>query len=88
MSFTQIALNRTELIAGLTGFDGRITWDESKPNGQPRRLLNTDRARTAFGFEARTSFAAGLERTIQWYRDSVRHAGPVSLTAAGNVVMR
>jgi GDP-L-fucose synthase len=57
-----------ELIAELTGFTGEITWDESMPNGQPRRSLDASRARELFGFEARTSLREGLERTIAWYR--------------------
>lgn len=57
----------TELIARLTGFEGRIVWDTSKPNGQPRRKLDTSRARELFGFEARTSFEEGLRKTIDWY---------------------
>jgi len=57
----------TELIARLTGFTGRITWDTSKPNGQPRRKLDVTRARERFGFAAHTSFEAGLRRTIAWY---------------------
>jgi GDP-L-fucose synthase len=57
-----------ELIAELAGFTGEITWDESMPNGQPRRSLDTSRAQELFGFEARTSLREGLERTIAWYR--------------------
>ena len=57
-----------ELIAELTGFTGEITWDESMPNGQPRRSLDASRAKELFGFEARTSLREGLERTITWYR--------------------
>jgi len=57
-----------ELIAELTGFTGEITWDESMPNGQPRRSLDASRAKEQFGFEARTSLREGLERTIAWYR--------------------
>ena len=56
------------LIADLTGFRGRIEWDASKPDGQPRRSLDTQRARDAFGFTARTNFREGLQRTIEWYR--------------------
>jgi GDP-L-fucose synthase len=52
------------LIAELTGFEGRIEWDTSKPNGQPRRMLDTSRARDAFGFEATVTLREGLERTI------------------------
>jgi GDP-L-fucose synthase len=58
-----------ELIAELTGFDGTIEWDASKPNGQPRRKLDVSRARELFGFEAHTSLRDGLERTIAWYRE-------------------
>jgi len=57
------------LISQLTGFNGRIVWDTSKPNGQPRRGLDTSRARDLFGFTARTSFEDGLRETIAWYRE-------------------
>src|SRR3990170_2777802 len=56
-----------ELIAKLTGFEGELHWDASKPDGQPRRALDTSRARERFGFEARTTFEEGLRRTIDWY---------------------
>ena len=56
-----------ELIARLTGFSGEIRWDHSKPDGQPRRALDTSRAREAFGFTAGTSFEDGLRATIEWY---------------------
>jgi GDP-L-fucose synthase len=59
----------TGLIARLTGFAGAITWDESKPNGQPRRMLDTTRARERFGFSSRTSLEEGLRRTIRWYQE-------------------
>ncbi len=58
----------TELIAELVGFEGEVVWDTTKPDGQPRRSLDTSRAREAFGFEAKTSFREGLERTIEWYK--------------------
>jgi GDP-L-fucose synthase len=57
-------------IAALCGFEGRIVWDPSKPNGQPRRCLDVSRARERFGFVARTDFDAGLRATIDWYRQS------------------
>ena len=60
-----------ETIAELTGFEGEIVWDTSMPNGQPRRGLDTSRARELFGFEARTPLREGLERTIAWYRSAV-----------------
>jgi len=59
----------TETIARLTGFEGRLRWDPSKPDGQPRRALDTSRARERFGFEASTSLEDGLRRTIDWYRE-------------------
>ena len=57
-----------EMIARLTGFDGKIVWDTSKPNGQPRRKLDTMRAERYFGFRAHTPFEEGLRQTIEWYR--------------------
>jgi len=57
----------TELIARLTGFGGEIRWDASKPDGQPRRALDTSRAREAFGFSAGTPFEDGMRTTIEWY---------------------
>jgi GDP-L-fucose synthase len=58
------------LIAVACGFEGDIVWDPTKPNGQPRRCLDTSRAADRFGFRARTSLEAGLKRTIEWYRDA------------------
>jgi len=58
-----------KLIAKLTGFKGKIVWDTTKPDGQPRRCLDTSKAEKEFGFKARTSFAEGLEKTIHWYRN-------------------
>lgn len=56
-----------ELIADLTGFEGTIVWDTSKPNGQPRRVLDVNRANQSFGFQAQMNFTNGLRRTIEWY---------------------
>ncbi len=56
------------IIAEATGFGGRVVWDTSKPNGQPRRKLDTSRAKKLFGFEARTRFEDGLRKTVEWYR--------------------
>jgi GDP-L-fucose synthase len=61
-----------ERIAHEVGFTGRIVWDRSQPNGQPRRKLDTERAASEFGFRARIDFETGLHRTVEWYRD--RHA--------------
>lgn len=58
----------TEKVARLTGFEGAIEWDSSKPDGQPRRKLDTSRARELFSFEATIGLDDGLERTIQWFR--------------------
>ncbi|MCX7634365.1 MAG: GDP-L-fucose synthase [Syntrophales bacterium] len=57
------------LIVELTGFKGRIVWDTSQPDGQPRRMLDTTRAREAFGFQAKTGFQEGLAKTIAWYEE-------------------
>jgi GDP-L-fucose synthase len=62
------------LVAEVTGFDGRITWDASMPNGQPRRALDAGRALELFGWEARTDLAAGLEHTVEWYRAQMHAA--------------
>ena len=59
-----------ELIGELTGFEGEIVWDTSKPNGQPRRKLDVSRARELFGFEAKTTLRDGLGRTVAWYRSA------------------
>jgi len=59
-----------ELIAKLTNFKGKIIWDASKPDGQPRRKLDTSRAEKEFGFRAQMSLEEGLKRTIQWYLNS------------------
>ena len=59
-------------IAALTGFAGRIVWDATKPNGQPRRCLDVSRAEHEFGFRARTTFEVGLKRTIDWYEEHRR----------------
>lgn len=55
------------LIARLVGFGGEIVWDATKPDGQPRRCLDTTRAEALFGFRARTRFQEGLSRTVEWY---------------------
>ena len=55
------------LIVELTGFKGKIVWDETRPDGQPRRMLDTTRALKEFGFKAKTDFQAGLKKTIDWY---------------------
>jgi GDP-L-fucose synthase len=62
------------LIAEVTGFSGEIRWDTSKPNGQPRRRLDTSRAEERFGFRAAVPLREGVERTVAWYR-SARIAG-------------
>ncbi len=69
------------LISKLAGFTGRVRWDASKPDGQPRRHLDTRKAKTEFGFEAHTSLEEGLARTIKFYEDlpphpAVRRQGP------------
>jgi len=60
------------LIANLTGFEGDLLWDTTKPDGQPRRCLDVSRARDEFGFVAQTPFEEGLKNTIEWYARSVQ----------------
>jgi GDP-L-fucose synthase len=57
-----------ELICELMAFDGEIVWETDKPNGQPRRCLDTERAKQTFGFTAQVDFRQGLKNTIEWYR--------------------
>ncbi len=59
-----------ELIAKLTNFTGELVWDTSKPNGQPRRALDVNRAKEHFGFEAAMHFEEGLRRTIEWFKEN------------------
>jgi GDP-L-fucose synthase len=68
-----------ELIAQVTGFTGEIRWDTSKPDGQPRRVLDTTRAAREFGFQASTSFEDGMRTTVHWFRE---HVGVVEPTRA------
>ena len=61
-----------DLIRDITGFKGKIVWDASKPDGQPRRCLDTSRAFKEFGFEAKMDFKTGLGKTIKWYAENVK----------------
>jgi GDP-L-fucose synthase len=58
------------MIARLTGFEGQLVWDTSKPNGQPRRGLDTTRAKENFDFKAKMLFEEGLKNTITWYMEN------------------
>jgi GDP-L-fucose synthase len=58
------------LIGDFTGFKGKVLWDTSKPDGQPRRMLDTAKAFNEFGFKARTDFSKGLKETLEWYKRS------------------
>lgn len=60
-----------DLICKLTGFKGKVIWDTSKPDGQPRRCLNTVKACKEFGFKAQIPFEEGLKKTIEWYREQM-----------------
>jgi GDP-L-fucose synthase len=64
-----------ETIARLSGFEGRLVWDRSKPNGQPRRALDISRAQQYFGFKAQMNFEEGLRRTIEWYCSQIEEPG-------------
>ncbi|NJM97821.1 MAG: GDP-L-fucose synthase [Phormidesmis sp. RL_2_1] len=59
-----------ELICEVMGFEGKLVWQTDQPNGQPRRCLDTSRAKQAFGFEAKTDFREGLKNTVEWYRQN------------------
>jgi GDP-L-fucose synthase len=61
------------LITELMGYQGEIRWLTDKPNGQPRRCLDTSKAKSAFGFEAKVSLREGLQRTIEWYQRTLAH---------------
>jgi GDP-L-fucose synthase len=61
-----------ELVRSVAGYEGTIVWDPSKPNGQPRRKLDTSRAEELLGFRARIPLGEGIERTVAWYRDHTR----------------
>jgi dTDP-glucose 4,6-dehydratase/GDP-L-fucose synthase len=58
------------LITDVVGFEGEVEWDTSKPDGQPRRKLDTSRAKERFDWEASTPFREGIERTVEWYRET------------------
>ncbi|MEY4731263.1 MAG: hypothetical protein RL681_209 [Candidatus Parcubacteria bacterium] len=66
--------NLAELIAKLMDYNGEIRWDATKPDGQPRRMLDTTRAEKEFGFKAKTDFEKGLKKTTEWYLANVQHA--------------
>lgn len=59
-----------EKIVSIAGFDGKVLWDTSKPNGQPRRCLDTSRARKFFGWQAKTGIDSGLKKTIEWFKEN------------------
>jgi GDP-L-fucose synthase len=75
-----------ELIAELCGYDGELRWDHSKPDGQPRRCLDTSRARERFGFTATTSLEDGLRQTIRWYEEHRSSQAPAEQPSAGSAV--
>jgi len=60
----------TNLIVQLTGFNGKIIWNTNKPDGQPKRMLDTTKARREFGFIAKTDIIIGLTKTIKWYKEN------------------
>jgi GDP-L-fucose synthase len=60
--------------ARLSGFKGKLRWDETKPDGQPRRCLDTTKATKQFGFTAKIAFEEGLSRTVEWYKGRISSA--------------
>ncbi len=67
-----------DLIIRLTGYEGKVVWDATKPNGQPRRMLDVRRAKERFGFTPKIKFEEGLRRTIDWYEGKMQHGGEMS----------
>ena len=67
-----------EKIARMTGFAGEIRWDRTKPDGQPRRCLDTSRAERLFAFEAKTDFDCGLKQTVEWYKETRENSDPIA----------
>jgi GDP-L-fucose synthase len=71
------------VITGLIGFEGRIRWDTTKPNGQPRRSLDVSRAIKAFGFSAQTDFMTGLRHTVEWWESTGSRTAELTELKAG-----
>jgi GDP-L-fucose synthase len=69
-------MDLVNMIAKLTGYNGRIVWDASQPDGQPRRCLNVEKARNLFGFKAETNLVEGLRKTINWYMQNREYLKP------------
>lgn len=69
-SFEITIKDLVELVAKLTGFKGKLLWDKTKPNGQPRRKLDVSRAKKEFGFSSKVAFEQGLKQTIDWYKNN------------------
>lgn len=59
------------MIKDMVGYEGEVVWDSTKPDGQPRRMLNTQAAKSKFGFSAQTDFEVGLQKTIEWYKENI-----------------
>lgn len=72
-----------ETIARLTGFEGELAWDPSKPDGQPTRCLDVSRARELMGFEAEVGLEEGLEKTVEWFREHLSEAAQTAESSAG-----
>jgi GDP-L-fucose synthase len=80
-SGTEVTIRElVEHIAGYAGFGGRVAWDDSKPDGQPRRCIDTARAERELGFMARTPLEVGLRNTVDWYR-AQRSPRPAAVTS-------
>jgi len=61
------------MIVRITGFNGKVVWDASKPDGQPRRCLDVSKAKREFGFMAKMGFEEGLKKTVEWYKEDRKH---------------
>lgn len=79
---TEVTIRQlVNVITEETGFTGEVVWDSTKPDGQPRRCLDTSRAKREFGFEAKTGFREGLRKTIEWYRRAKKEGRVRAITA-------
>jgi GDP-L-fucose synthase len=63
--------NLVELLVKLTGFSGKVIWDRTKPDGQPKRCVDTEKAEKEFNFRAKIDLEEGLRRTIKWYKEEI-----------------
>ena len=76
-----------EALVDITGFDGEIEWDTSRPDGQARRMFDVSKAKEELGFECRTSLREGLAKTVEWYRRNRHEARNVMTFESGTEIL-